>query len=262
MTGTSSSAVETATTWERFQVLWGGTQNILMGGEVFPYSFRFPPLEELLEALRRDEKVRITRGTVGDRLDFTDVSAEFRARPIEEALRAPYQIAHGSLARLWGPGQVLEGLDRIVAGWERTLAEHEFTWLRMNPILFYSGPGTQTNYHLDRSFVLAWQVLGTKRFCWLKDPERWCPAEVRQHLEDASRIVRPDGIGPDDEIRVEMHPGDVLWNVVGTPHWVGAADEPTYSVNIAHWDLRHRGRLSRLGQEVHDILVARGAYKA
>ena len=250
--------VHTATSWGDFLDCWSGSQNVRLAGELFPYAYQFPPLPDLIEALRRDEKTRVTPGTVGDRLDMTDAAAEFRAMPIAAAIRTPFQLAHFDLSRFSGPGQVLEGLDEIVRAWERSLAERDFTWLRLYPILFYSGPGCQTNYHLDRSHVLAWQVLGTKRFCWLKDPDRWCPPEVRVHLGDPEKIVRPDGIAPDDEICAEMRPGDVLWNVVGTPHWVGAADESAYSINIAHWDLRHRGALSPIGQEVFDFLAARG----
>ena len=57
----------------------------------------------------------------------------------------------------------------------------------------------------------------------------------------------------DEETLVyEMHPGDVLWNVLLTPHWVEAADHVTYSINLSHGGLRLNNQLCRNEQELED----------
>ena len=257
-----ANVVTTVGTWDDFQQEWSGVRNFLVGAEVFPYRFSFPPLDTVIDVVRQDDKARILAGRPGDRFDGTDVAAEFRALPIAEAVRAPVQMSHFALERFTAPGQILAGLDQIVQRWQAALAEHGFTWTRVYPILFLSGPFCHTNYHVDRSHVLAWQIIGRKRFCWLKDPDRWCPKEVRRHLGQAEKIVKPDGLTADDRIEVEMGPGDLLLNVPLTSHWVYATDETAYSINIAHWDLRHNGQLCPMGQEVEAILREREAARA
>jgi hypothetical protein len=49
-----------------------------------------------------------------------------------------------------------------------------------------------------------------------------------------------------------MHPGDVLWNVLLTPHWVEAGEEVALSVNISHGGVRLHGKLFRHEQELED----------
>jgi hypothetical protein len=254
--------VDVVSTWERFLEQWSGQQNVLLRGEVFPYRYDFPPLATLIDTVRQDEKAHIMGGGAGDRLLEEDRAAEFRALPLAEAVRAPVQLAHYDLGRFTGPGQILYGLDKIVERWQAALAARGFSWTRVYPILFLSGPQCHTNYHIDRSHVLAWQVVGKKRFCWLKDPERWCPREARRSIAQSTPIARPPGLRPDDVIEVEMGPGDVLWNTVLTPHWVYAPDETSYSINIAHWDLRRQGQLAPLGREVEEFLREREQARA
>jgi hypothetical protein len=245
--------IDIVTEWDAIQQKWNGLQNFALSREIFPYTFRFPPLDEIVDAVRRDEKTQITRGKYADRLDVGDVAADYRALPIEEAVSAPVQLTHYELDRFMGPSQIFHGLDDVRRGWERSLAERDFTWTRIYPIFFLSGPGRHTGYHIDQSHVLAWQIVGTKRFVWLKDPERWCPPEVRKSLFDSTKIVRPTELAPDDETGVDMRSGDVLWNTVLTPHWVFATEETAFSINFAHWGLRHRGELAPLGREVEQI---------
>ena len=246
--------VKSVETWDAFPQAWSGLQNFWVGGDVFPYRFSFPPLDTLIDVVRRDEKARILAGRPGDRFDGTDVAAQFRALPIEDAVRAPVQMSHFALERFTAPGQILAGLDQVVQRWQTALAEQGFTWTRIYPILFLSGPFCHTNYHIDRSHVLAWQISGQKRFCWLKDPERWCPAEVRRQLGNPDGIVRPEGLTADDTIEATMQPGDTLMNVPLTPHWVYATAETAYSINVAHWDLRLHGQLCPMGREVEAIM--------
>ena len=93
--------------------------------------------------------------------------------------------------------------------WQHALKSAGFTWTRCYPILFISGPNCATNYHMDYSHVLAWQLYGTKRFSGLKDPERFAPLETRIH---SAGITKPDAIQDDDVLSYDLKPGDVLWN--------------------------------------------------
>ena len=97
--------------------------------------------------------------------------------------------------------------------------------------------------------MLAWQIYGTKRFCGLKDPNRWAPREVRVNYQ-AGQFARPSELTDADALCHAMRPGDALWNVLLTPHWVEAGDEVALSVNISHGGLRYRGKLSRNEQEL------------
>ena len=138
---------------------------------------------------------------------------------------------------------MIETIDR----WYEILTKHGFSWDSSQRILFLSGPNCNTGYHFDSSYVLAWQLVGVKRWYWLKEPERWCDKEVRRQQADRYDLMaRPEGITPDDCHSFEMQPGDIFWNVMLTPHWVDAIGDATYSVNITHFHLRCEGRLSAI----------------
>ena len=51
-----------------------------------PLDFEVPALDRVISELRDDEQARITTGARGKRSKLEDVSAEFRAKPIEEAM--------------------------------------------------------------------------------------------------------------------------------------------------------------------------------
>ncbi len=258
--------VETVTRWSDFRRKWLARQNFLLGGEVFPFRFTPPPLAEVMEAVRRNERARIVTGRPADRPEATTVSSstylDFRDLPIEEAVRAPVQLSHFELGEFTGRGQVFEGLGDIFERWYASLSSHGFSWSQSQRAMFLSGPHSHTNYHFDSSHVLAWQVHGRKRFCFTKDPERWCGANVRRQQADRYDLMtRPAGLGADDIVEVEMHPGDMLWNVMLTPHWVYSLDETAYSINVTHFDLRCDGLLSPTGRELEDIRREREAEK-
>lgn len=244
-------------TWEQFRRTWSGLQNFAVGGEVFPHRFTSPPPEDVVDAIRKDETARIWRGHQGTRLDKIDIATEFRSLPIAEAVKAKVQMSHFDLSRFTGEGQIFAGLNDMLQQWQNALSQHGFSWSRLYPIVFLSGPHCYTNYHFDPSHVLVWQIAGTKRFCWLKDPERWCPHEERKNVQIPEKMVRPAGLTVDDIIEIEMHPGDVLWNTVLTPHWVYSAEETAYNINIALHDLRCDGQLSPLGTELEAIMRER-----
>lgn len=239
---------QTVDSWQRFQQMWDGVLNFMMEGECVPFAYDMPPIEQIVEALRQDPDSRITSGAKGDSLELTDIAESFRKLPIEEALRSPFALAHFKLDRFFGSGQLLDGFEeRVMTPWKRALADAGFTWTRCYPILFISGPNRMTNYHLDYSHVLAWQLYGTKLFSGLKDPDRWAPFETRLHSKG---VRRPTGIAPEDELSYEMTPGTVLWNTFLTPHWVAASDSAACSINISHGGLRYKGKLCRHEEEV------------
>ena len=117
-----------------------------------------------------------------------------------------------------------------------------FTFERCYPIIFISGKGCATNYHMDFSHVLAWQICGTKRFCGLQDPDRWAPREVRVDYKPEG-FTKPAALTESDALCYEMRPGDVLWNALLTPHWVEAGAEVAMSINLSHGGIRYRGEL-------------------
>lgn len=239
----------TVNTWSEFREKWDGVINFLMGGECVPFSFEMPPIERVVDEVRRDADARIWRGAKGEELDRVDIAEQFRRLPIEQAVHSSFQMSHFKLESFYGTGQLLHGFEeQVMEPWRQALSEAGFTWTRCYPILFVSGPHAATNYHMDMSHVLAWQVHGTKVFSGLKDPVRWAPLEAR--INSSSGTRRPDGIVEADVLAYTMTPGTVLWNCFLTPHWVEASDSIAYSINISHRGLALNGQLCRHEEEL------------
>lgn len=244
-----ASLHRTISTWAELSKIWDGPLNFLMTGECVPFEFKMPSLDQVIDEIRRDPDARIVPGTGGDKLNLSDISEEFRKRSIEDALESGFQMSHFKLPNFYGPGQLLHGFEeKVMDPWREQLASAGFTWTRCYPIIFISGPGCGTNYHVDRSHVIAWQRHGVKRFVGLKDPLRWVPFEDR--MLPGGEIVRHPDLSEEDELAYEMHPGDVLWNALLTPHWVEATDHATYSFNLSHGGLRLNGKLCPFEQEL------------
>jgi hypothetical protein len=226
-------------------------------GECRLPEFKLPPFERVIDELRQDPDTRIWRGARGDSLDKTDISAQFRKLPLEEAVASPFQISHFKLTHFYGPGQMLHGFEeKCLKPWLGRLEAAGFTYERYYPILFTSGRGSATNFHVDPTNVFVWQIYGRKIWYTTQDPHRWAPYEMRMNWRDTKR---PPGITPEDLVLFEMGPGDMLWNAMLTPHWVDAADDqPALSINIAIDRLRLDGRLCPHEQELYDYVVARG----
>ena len=242
----------TVANWPEFQKRWSGATNFLMSGECVPFAFDFPPLPQVVEEIRRDPEARITPGAKGAKMDMTDVAAQFRALPIEQAMRSPFGLAHFRLSAFDAPGRILHGFkEKVLDPWQAALKREGFTFDRCYPIVFISGIQCATNYHMDFSHVVAWQVYGTKRFCGLKDPNRFASRDVRLSYK-AGDIERPSSLTAADTLCYDMKPGDVLWNALLTPHWVEAANEVAMSVNISHGGLRLNGKLCPHEQELAD----------
>lgn len=236
--------------WTEFSDAWEGVHNFLMAGKLVPFKFEFPGVDRVVDELRQDELARITPGTPDSRLRLEDCRETFRAMPLEEALAGPFAVAHFRLSRFDVPGKFLHGFkDRVLTPWQQALSRHGFTWDRCYPIIFISGKRCATNYHMDFSHVLAWQIHGAKRFCGLKDPDRWADTTMRLNYR-ADHFFRPEALTEEDALSYLMRPGDVLWNAFLTPHWVEAGEEIAMSVNLSHGGLRLHGRLCRNEQEL------------
>jgi len=237
----------TVDTWSEFRDAWDGVINFRLTGECVPFAFDLPPLADIVDTIRHDAEARTVRGGKGVQLDLDDIGPAFRQLPIEDALHSQFQLAHFKLERFYDG--LLQGFEeQVLEPWRQGLAAAGFTWERCYPIIFISGPGCATNYHMDGSHVLAWQRYGTKLFSGLKDPDRWAPFETR--MQFGPGIVQPDGLTPNDALTYEMAPGDVLWNQLLTPHWVEASDEPAMSINLSHGGLRLNGELCRNEREL------------
>ena len=245
---------QTANSWEELLGLWDGPHNFLMAGECVPFAFEMPAIEQVIEEIRMDPDARILPGIEGDQLILVENKEEFRKVPVDETIHMQFQMSHFKLPNFYGPGQLFHNFEELVMDpWRESLTRAGFTWTRCFPIIFLSGPGAATNYHMDKSHVIAWQRHGTKRFIGLKDPDKWAPFEERM-LKDG-KVVKPPGITEEDTLSYEMGPGNVLWNTLLTPHWVQATDHVTYSINLSHGGLRLNGKLCKNEQELEDYGV-------
>lgn len=225
----------------------------MLAGACMPLAFEMPPVDRIIAELSADEEVSIGPGHVARQLVSADYRAEFRRMPMEKAMEQPFSIAHYHLSKFDAPGRFLHGFGRnVLELWKQALVSAGFAFERCYPIIFISGRGCATNYHMDFSHVLAWQVYGTKVFCGLKDPDRWAPREMRLNYNPKA-FPKPDEITGADSLCYTMRPGTALWNVLLTPHWVNAGDDQiAMSVNLSHGGLRLNGALSPNEQELED----------
>src|SRR6185436_6367265 len=102
------------TTIAEFQREWQHNLNFLLGGECVPFEYQFPPAATLVDVLRQDPEARLQRGGYKGKADATDISAEFRALPIERAMEQRFSLAHFKLSRFTSPGQLLHGFEERV----------------------------------------------------------------------------------------------------------------------------------------------------
>jgi len=235
----------TAKDWTDLTTRWSGPRNFRLAPSMVEFDFTFPHIAQVIDEMRRDDEASIKSGLKAARLELATQSTEdFRQVPIEQVMERPFALAHFNLARFDAPGKFLHGFgERVLQRWEDTLKAQGFAWERCYPIVFISGKGSATNYHMDFSHVLAWQVYGTKRFCGLTEPDHWADKAVRLNYKPGE-LAKPMDVREEDSLCYDMRPGDKLWNVLLTPHWVEAGDEPAMSINISHGGLRLNGQLS------------------
>lgn len=238
--------------WDDFSRRWSGPLNFRLAPGLVSFDFEFPSLDQVIDEIRQDEAARVLTGVKAAQFRGEAILREdFCRLPIEKVMDSPFTLAHFKLSVFDKPGGFLHGFgDNVLARWQGTLQQAGFTWERCYPIIFISGKGCATNYHMDFSHVMAWQVYGVKRFCGLRDPDRWADRDVRLHYQQPSTLARPDDVREEDSLCYDMRPDDKLWNVLLTPHWVEAGDEPAMSVNFSHGGLRHHGQLSPNEQEL------------
>ena len=235
-----------------FQNEFGGLHNFLLAGECVPFRYTFPSIETLVDVIRHDDDARIR--TYG-RDDVKDAAGrdEFRRMPIEKLMETPFSLAHFKLARFCGAGKLLEGFEAgVMEPWRAFLTRAGFTFERCYPIFFISGPHGATEYHMDCSHVLAYQLYGTKIFSGLKDPDHFSPIEDSVQKSYRDKLAKPE-LADDEVLAYTMKPGDALWNQLLTPHWVNAGDDKVAaSLNLSHGMLRYQGRLTRNEQRLDE----------
>lgn len=236
---------DTVDRWGQFHARWHGMHNFLMAGECFPIEYELPPPDQIVDMLRRDPDSRIQPSSDGGKATRVDISAAFRALPLDTAMEQRFSLAHFKLANFYGRGQLLDGFeDAVLNRWRDLLTEHGFVFNRCGAYIFISGKGCGSSYHMDFSHVLAWQRYGIKRFCSFRDPHRWAPVDLRKRFlrEYATYhewFTPPEAATPHDIHELVQTPGTVVWNTFLTPHWVLAGkDEVAVSINISHGGLR------------------------
>jgi hypothetical protein len=235
-----------ARTIPELQNLWSGRQNFLLADECVPFDYEPPPLEDIIDVLRKDDDSRIQ--CADKSVDAETFATEFQRVPLEKAMEMPFRLSNFRLHLLYGRGQLLEGFnDGVNLPWTRFLARAGFTWYRCYPIIFISGKNLPGNYHMDVSHVVAWQIHGTKIFNGYSDPEQRTPVHSVLEPENRTDMPKPDDISEDEKLSYPMEPGDLLWNQILTPHWVDTENEIGASINLSHGGLRLNGELSMNG---------------
>jgi hypothetical protein len=248
----------TVSTWADLKEHWAGQRNFLLEGECVPFEFDLPPIEEVVDLLRADSDASIGSGKKADKILMDSIAADFRAMPLEKAMASSFSVAHYSLGRFDAPGKFLHGFERrVLDPWRNALKAQGFSFDRCYPIIFISGRGCATNYHLDFSHVVAWQIYGTKQFSGLVNPDSRMTREQRVTYKNGE-IGTPADLRDDEILAYEMKPGAVLWNVLLTPHWVDATDGVAMSINLSHGGVRLNGKLSRNEEELEAYRKSQG----
>lgn len=228
---------------DEFWARWNTSQNFLFDPAYFQLAMAWPTAEEMVDVLRQDEKTRI-QFPGKDKLEEEEMVEAFKSRPICEVMGWPFNMANFHLQKFYSPdGFLADFQDRVMIPWRTFLASQGFTWQRTYPILFLSGKGCSSTYHVDVSHVLAWQIYGEKTFNSFKDPERFAPIDWLLDEEGKTKAVLGDlpDYALEDIHSFQMGPGALLWNQLLTPHWVAAGDEVAISVNISHGGVSYQG---------------------
>lgn len=243
--------------WDGFRANWAGPRNFRIAPEMLPFDFAFPALNRIVDEVRADAEASIKSGRKASKLDLNQDSPDaFRRRSIDDVMDGPFALAHFDIGRFDREGGFLDGFGaQVLDRWETLLRDNGYTWERAYPIIFISGKGSATNYHMDLSHVLAWQAYGTKRFCGLVDPDRWADHGTRVTY-NPGKLEKPAAIREEDSLCYDMRPGDKLWNVLLTPHWVEAGDEAAMSLNLSMGGLRLNGALSQNEEELEQYRAA------
>jgi hypothetical protein len=231
---------------DEFIETWNGVRNFLFHPEYFEFKKDFPPVEEVVDILRKDEQARVTIPGDLSEDEKAKLAAEFRELPIESVIDRPFALAHFFLHNFYGPGKFLHDFqEKVMIPWRTFLASAGFTWQRCYPIIFISGRNCHSSYHMDNSHVVAWQIWGVKTFNAFQNPSHYAPLDTCVNNPGSLRSVNgPPDHSPDDVLSYRMEKGALLWNQILTPHWVPADDGVAMSVNISHGGIRFGGQFS------------------
>jgi len=240
-----------ATTTELMRT-WDSRINFLMADQCVPFSFEFPPTQQIVERLVAEQKPTGITGRLRDTGDQENAMEKFRGMSFADLMATTFQLRYPDVTMLDRPGDIFAGFtEQVLIPWKRYLLDHGFEWDRCYALARVSGPNTCTGYHMDRSNVLFWNVRGRKVFYGFRDPNRWVPLE--RATETREMQIMPEDMSDEDVLTYEVDDNTLLWDHLSTPHWVDAP-ELTFGINFSHGGLRHNGHLCRYEQHLYDML--------
>ncbi|MGH3735684.1 MAG: hypothetical protein ACRDT6_08690 [Micromonosporaceae bacterium] len=234
---------DTITSTDQFLNRWHTPPNFRIDPSVVPFKYQPPRLIDVLDAFRNDPEIRVTILDTVPAPVRTAHLARFRTAPVDEVAKWPFRLVHFNLPRFYST--VFKGFaEEVMIPWRTYLSQHGFTWLRINPYVFLSGPGASSTYHTDRSHGLVIQAEGVKTFHSYVNPDQIVsPDDAANGMIAAERPPAP-GDAPRQPDRME--PGNILWSHLLTPHWVTGWDEgPSMNITLAHGGLCHQGSYAR-----------------
>lgn len=243
----------TAHTVDDFLNHWSDTRNFLLGPDLITFDLDLPSAEEIVDILRRDANSRVQFLTVDDEAEQASLIEAFKKDALNSIVDVPFSLSNFHLQSFYGENDFLRDFqEKVMVPWRTFLSGTGLTWQRCYPIIFISGKGCSSTFHVDVSHVLAWQMYGTKTFNGFREPSKVAPIE--EVVDNRAKYQRsgPEDVDVEDILTYVMNPGDVLWNQLLTPHWVTAGDEIAVSVNISHGGVSYGGTFCPNEQVLRD----------
>jgi len=223
-----------------FKHKWSGVNNFKFKNPNHIFNFEFPEITKIIDILRKDNEVKIFSGEKRNKLNRR-INIHLKKISLEKLCDNKFQLSHFNLNKYFKKNEFLFNFDKIVLNqWKLLLKNNGFTWDRCYPIIFISGKKSFTNYHIDYSHVLAWQIFGEKNFFSIKNQKKYISIEERILSKN---IKVPSFLKKSDIIKHQNTPGDLLWNCFLTPHWIESGNEIALSLNISHGGLRYNHKL-------------------
>ena len=140
---------------DEFAERWDSRVNFLLSGACVPFSFAFPPTDQIIRTLIASDGTVATPGQQWRQTEYAgkdhNILEDLRALPPDELRTASFALRHGELAAFDHPGGMLEGFEQqVMERWYAWLWGMGFEWDRCYSILRTSGAGTVTGYHMVR----------------------------------------------------------------------------------------------------------------
>ena len=241
--------------WVKFLYSWSGIINFKFKTEYNIFLFEFPDVHKIIDILRKDNDVFIYSGNNGNILNKKQLNNCIKNISIEKFCENKFQLSHFKLEKYFKKNNFLYQFDKkILKPWKTLLRLNNFTWDRCYPIIFISGINSSTNYHLDYSHVLAWQIFGEKNFYSIHKPDNWVSIEERMLC---NKLSKPKLLKTKDIIKNVIKPNELFWNTFLTPHWVESKNKISLSINISHGGLKHNNKLCK---HEHELIKWRKCY--